>query len=148
MQVKLKQGICSSCGKDKLIINKSKKLCFICNNKASMARQALRKAKRIADGKAVDLTKMARFYKTFWRNSKQHVCFETGEPLYVYRAWHVHHLLEKKDYPHLAYNEDICVLLTLNQHALWHSLTDEDRAIKMPKTYAKYLQLKQKYNAN
>lgn len=145
MQQKFKEGVCKQCNKLKLITNKSKQLCLHCNQIQSLKRTLARRNLKIQAGKVVDLSKMAKFYKEFWAVTP-HYCFETNQPLYTYRAWHVHHLLEKKDYPQYALNNDVCVLLTLQQHALWHSLTDSDRAIKMPKTYKKYLEIKQKYN--
>lgn len=143
---KLKTGICKRCGNNKIIINKSKGLCLYCNNLASIKRSRERRLIRIQKGLVVDLNKVNKFYKKFWDSQTIKNCYETDVPLYTYNKWHVHHVLPKKQYPQYVYNLDICVLLSLQQHDLWHKLTDKDREIKMPKTYSKYLELKQKYN--
>ena len=145
MQIKYLKGICKRCNKEKIIINKSKKLCLYCNQKASIERSQLRKKERIKQGKDVDKSKLTKFYKDFYENHPTRTCFETNEPIVYYRSWNCHHLLEKKDYPQYAFIDEICVLLTLEMHALWHSLLEEDRPIKMPKTYKQYLLIKNKY---
>lgn len=145
MQIKYNKGICAKCGKDKVIVNKSKKLCLWCNSMAAKARTIARQAKRIATGKQVDKNALKSFYHQFWKAQHEHICFESGERLFTFRNWHIHHVLHKEDYPEHANNMDVCILLTLEFHALWHSLAPSDRAKKMPKTYERYLQLKQKY---
>lgn len=98
------------------------------------------------NGKDVDSSKLTKFYKDFYIKHQTKCCFETDEFIGNYRSWNCHHLLEKKKYPQYALLDDICVLLTLEMHSLWHSLNDEDKAKKMPKTYAQYLLIKNKYN--
>lgn len=85
------------------------------------------------------------FYKAVWE-MLPHVCYETGQQLYNYHNYHVHHLLEKKYYPAYKLNHDVCVLLTLEQHSRWHTLPPSELEAKMPKCWAKLQELKQKYN--
>lgn len=146
MQIKYKTAICSRCEKEKLIVNKSRKLCLFCNQKASLERAQLRRKERILNGKELDKSKLAKFYKDFYNTHPTKRCFETNEPIRSYRSWNCHHLLEKKDYPQYAFIDEICVLLTLEMHSLWHSLSNENRAKKMPNTYNQYLLIKNKYN--
>ena len=140
---KYKQGICSGCGKEKLIIVKSKRLCYYCKLKESIKRTKERKIKK---GKYIDYDKLGTFYKQFYEQHPTRRCFESGQPIYNGKPWNCHHVLEKKHYPEHIFNSDVCVLLTLELHSLWHTLSDEDRATKMPKTYARYLELLEKYN--
>lgn len=146
MRIKYKNDICSGCSKDRLIVNKSKKLCLFCNQKASVERSRIRRKERIAQGKELDKSKLARFYKKFYEEHPTKTCFETNEPITNYRSWNCHHLLEKRHYPQYAFLNDICVLLTLEMHALWHSLDEQNRCEKMPKTYKQYMTIKEKYN--
>lgn len=146
MQIKYKTGLCSVCEKERLIVNKSKKLCLFCNQKASVERSRIRRKERIAQGKELDKSKLARFYKKFYEQHPTKTCFETDEPITSYKSWNCHHLLEKKNYPQYAFLIDICVLLTLEMHALWHSLDEQNRAEKMPRTYKQYMIIKSKYD--
>lgn len=146
MQQKLKNGICKGCGKSTLIVQKSKGLCLLCNTKLSLERQRQRKLLKINKGIIVDPKRINIFYQNFWNTQPIKICYETGVPLYTFKSWHVHHLLEKKDYPQYAYNMDVCVLLSLESHSLWHSLIEIDRKLRMPKTYEQYLKTKHKYN--
>lgn len=140
------KGDCSKCGRNRLIANKSKKLCVFCNKLASIERTKERKKKLIEQGKAIDYDKLNDFYLDFWNSFEEKKCFETGENLYQFNKWHIHHILEKRDYPQHALNEDVCVLLSLEQHSLWHSLSEERKKALMPKTYKRYLELIEKYN--
>lgn len=138
MQIKYKKGICAACGKEKLITQKSKKLCYYCQAKASAKRSIERKIKQ---GKFIDKSALLKFYESFYNKQPEKICFETGVPIPNFRIWNVHHVLEKHKYPEYTFNEDVCVLLTLEQHSLWHGLNDSDKQIKMPKTWKKYQQL-------
>ena len=141
----LKSGVCSNCNEEKIIYHKSKKLCKICNLKRLSKQSHERQKKKIAEGKALDYNKLNTFYKQFWDLQKDKKCYETDEIIITFHKWHVHHLLEKNRFKEAAYDFDNCVLLTLQQHSLWHGLTDEERQKQMPKTYKKYLEMKQKY---
>jgi hypothetical protein len=143
--VTYKKGICNNCGKEKLIVIKSRKLCYICSAKVSAQRTYERKLKK---GTLLDYSKLKQFYADFYNNHPTQICFETGVKIYNGKHFNVHHVLEKKDYPEHMFNTDICVLLTLEAHSLWHSLSNIDRQLKMPKTYCKLLELKKKYNIN
>ena len=143
---KFKVGICKGCNKPKLIIHKGKGLCLTCNQKAAFERSKQRRFIKIQNGLAIDLTEVNKFYKRFWDLQTNKVCYETGVPLYRFNKWHVHHLIEKGKHPEHALNTDVCILLTLQQHALWHSLSNKSRELQMPNTYKKYIELKQKYN--
>jgi hypothetical protein len=145
MQVKYKIGLCKGCELEKLIYHKGKKLCSTCNQKRLSKEAEARRKLKIAEGKALDFDKLKIFYKQFWDNQKEKICYETNEKLYEFNKWHVHHLLEKDKYMEAAYDFDNCVLLTLQQHSLWHGLTDKEKEKQMPKTYEKYLKIKEKY---
>lgn len=142
MRIKYKEGICSRCNKPKLIVNKSKKLCLYCNNtvrlQRSLAKQKLKKQYVATD-------KMEDFYKTFWKSQPEKRCFETGQQIYKYNKWHIHHILHKNIYPEHTLNPDVCVLLTLEMHSLWHTIAESDRKKLMPHTYNRFLELKHKY---
>lgn len=146
MKQTLKSGICSSCNEEKIIYHKSKKLCKLCNLKRLSTQSRERQNKKIAEGKALDYDKLRKFYKQFWDAQKEKVCYETNESLIAFNKWHVHHLLEKNKVMEAAYDFDNCVLLTLQYHSLWHGLTDKERERQMPKTFKRYLEMKQKYN--
>lgn len=146
MQIKYKYGYCNACGDWKLIIHKSLHLCFTCNEKRKTKKYAERRKKRVGEGQKADKAALTKFYREVWDRHTEHKCYESGERLWVYRKWHVHHLLHKEDYPELAFNHDICILLSLEQHALWHTISPSDRKLKMPKTYAKYLEILKKYD--
>jgi len=143
MTPKYKTGVCKGCGKEKLIIVKSKSLCYYCKIKASAQRTKERKIKK---GTSLDYGKLATFYREFYERHPTRKCFESGRFIYDGKHWNVHHCLEKKRYPEHIFNPDVCVLLTLQLHSLWHTLSEEDRKIKMPKTYTRYLELLEKYN--
>ena len=147
MKITYKKGTCKGdCGKsDVLLVHKSLGLCQFCDMKRKMKKYAEKRKERVKTGEKADKNKLQRFYKTVWEKSEPY-CYETGERLWRYHSWHVHHVLHKEDYPLLAFNEDICVLLTLEQHMKWHDLAKSDRPRFMPRTWAKYLELCNKYN--
>lgn len=147
MNIKYKEDICWGCNLPKLITQKSLHLCTSCNNKRLSKSYRERLKKRIKEGKITDKQRLSRFFKKYWSKYKEHVCFESGEKLYYYSSWHLHHLIEKGPHPELAYKEDNIVYLTLQYHSLWHSSTDEQKKKLMPKTYKRYLEIKLKYNA-
>lgn len=148
IKIKYKLGICKGgCSTtEKIIYNKSKGLCYYCNVKAMVKRQNDRRKMKIEKGLALDSNKLQSFYKSFYKQHPTKRCFETNEEILYFKSWNCHHLLEKHKYPHLAYNVDICVLLTLEQHRLWHDIDDEKRKELMPKTYEQYCKIKNKYN--
>lgn len=145
MIAKYKTGVCKGCGKEKLIVVKSKKLCYYCNIKASIQRTKERKIKK---GTYLDYDKLGTFYREFYEQHPTKRCYESDRYIRNGKHWNVHHVLEKRQYPEHIFNSDVCVLLTLELHSLWHTLSDEDRAIKMPKTYNRYLELLDKYITN
>lgn len=145
MKIKYKTGICSGCGKDKLITNKSKNLCTFCNQNRLQKKSKERYNKKVQEGKAIDYKKLDQFYLDFWNAQKEKICYETQQPITTFNKWHIHHLLEKDKHIEYAYNFDNCVLLTLEQHHLWHGLCMEDKAKLMPRTYQKYMEIKEKY---
>lgn len=145
MKIKYRNGICSDCGGDKLIVQKSKKLCFTCNRKRLSNLAEEKRKKKIQEGKVLDYNELQDFYKAFWKSQPEKICFETGKPLFKFHKWHVHHLLEKSKYPQAAFDFDNCVLLNLEQHSLWHHLTEKRKEIMMPRTFEKYLKIKEKY---
>lgn len=141
MKISYKRGSCSECERDDvLIVQKSLKLCSFCNAKRLTKRYNEKRKDKVTAGEKADKTKLVKFYKEVWDRNPP-LCYETGERLWNYNKWHVHHVLEKQDYPHLAFDHDVCVLLTLEQHSLWHSIAPSDRPKKMPKTFKKYLDL-------
>lgn len=118
-------------------------MCFNCSQKASIARsKARKKLKEPKEAKKYE--NLEPFYKQVWEMQHK-VCYESGQQLYNYHNWHVHHLLEKKHYPEYKLNPDVCVLLTLEQHSKWHTLPPSELETKMPKCWAKLQELKQKY---
>lgn len=144
--IKYSLGTCLECGKIKLITNKRKHLCMYCNSKILMKKSLDRKKEKISKGLIVDPAKMSTFYKEFMVANQPHVSYETGDAITNCRPWNIHHLLEKKDYPNLALNHDVCIYLTLAEHSTWHQLSNKSRQEQFPNSYAKYLQLKEKYN--
>lgn len=146
MKIKYEYGICSKCGFPKLITQKSLYLCTSCNRKRLAKKAYSRLKEKIRQGKVSDKDRVRRFFKKYWKKHLPHVCFETGQPLFVYHGWHLHHLLPQEDFPQYALNEDNIVYLSLSLHRLWHDLTDEKRQHQMPKTWAAYNKIKKKYN--
>lgn len=145
MKISYKKGTCKGdCGReDVLIVNKSLCLCQWCNQKRLVKRYNENRNKKVKNGTKARVPES--FYKKVW-NNQPHFCYETGEPLYTYRNWHVHHVLHKEDYPEHALNPDVCVLLSLDVHATWHNLAPSDRPKYMPKTYKRYIELLIKYD--
>ena len=136
--------MCScGCGKYGLIVQKSLGLIASCNQKRLVKKYQERRKQKVKEGKKAQVPE--RYYKMVWAMNDP-VCFETGVPLYHYHKWHVHHLLHKEDYPELALKTDISVLLSLEMHMQWHQLAKSDREKKMPKTWAKYVEICKKYN--
>jgi 5-methylcytosine-specific restriction endonuclease McrA len=126
-------------------VQKSLGLIAPCNQKRLTKRYQEKRKQKIKQGKKADKNKLEDYYRKVW-DANDHVCFETDEPLYKFHKWHVHHVLHKEDYPELAFNLDVAVLLSLEKHMLWHDLAPSDRPKKMPKTYSKYLELCKNYN--
>lgn len=147
MKISYKYGSCSGdCGRDNvLIIQKSLGLCAWCNQKRLTKKYQERRKARIDAGQKADKTKLEKYYRQVW-DQNEHVCYETAEPLYKFHKWHVHHVLHKEDHPTLAFNLDVSVLLSLEAHMRWHDMAKSDRPVKMPKTWAKYLDLCKQYN--
>ena len=146
MRIKYEQDICWGCDLPKLITHKGLHLCTSCNQKRLAKLYRARLKERIKSGKITDKQRLARFFKKYWRDHIERRCFESDEKLYSYRSWHLHHLLPKEDYSEYAYNTDNIIYLSLEMHALWHSLTDNERQQQMPKTWAAYVKIKTKYN--
>jgi hypothetical protein len=144
MKINYKEGLCSECGDIKLIVQKSLSLCTKCNNRRLTKRYSENRKKKQQPEQDARLNK---FYREFW-DSREHISFESASPLFTYHKWYVHHVLDKKDYPELMFNQDICVLLTLEEHHSWHSIAFSDRKKKLPKTYKRYLELLKKYDRN
>ena len=144
MKIKYIEDFCNGCGDKKLIVQKTLKLCIGCNQKRLTKRYQESRKKKISNHEKADKTKLQSFYREVW-DSHQPTCYETGQPLWNYRSWHVHHVLHKEDYPNLAFNHDVCVLLTLEMHSLWHTIAPSDRPRLLPKTYQKYLDLCKQY---
>lgn len=145
MKINYKIGICADCGREKLIAHKSLKLCWLCNQVRLSKRYAERRKQKIKDGVKADKSKLNSYYKKIW-DLREHRCYESGEPLFKFHKALVHHVLHKEDYPALAFNEDVSVLLTWELHSQWHSMAKSDRPRKMPKTWARYLELLKKYD--
>jgi len=143
MKINYKYGICSDCGRESLIVQKALCLCQFCNSKRLTKKYAENRKKKVEKGTKASVPD--RFYKMVWAMN-DHVCYETGEPLYTYHKALVHHVLHKEDYPELALKLDVCVLLTWQAHSNWHTMAKSDRKDKMPKTWAKYLELCKQYN--
>jgi hypothetical protein len=144
LKIKYKEGICNECGETKLIVQKSLGLCTRCNQRRLTKRyNENRKKKQEPEYEA----KLNKFYRDVWDNNTP-VCYESGSPLFRYHKWHVHHILDKQHYPNHIFNHDVCVLLSLEKHSLWHTLAPSDRKTQMPKTYQRYLELLKKYDRN
>lgn len=144
MKINYKEGICSQCNEYKLIIQKSLNLCTSCNQKRLTKKYHENRKKKVNNGQKADKTKLQSFYREVWDRNPP-FCYETGQPLWNFKSWHIHHVLHKEDYPELAFNHDTCVLLTLEMHSTWHTIAPSDRAKYMPKTYTKYLSLCETY---
>lgn len=142
MQIKYKSDVCKSCGKRRLIVIKSKKLCYYCNEKRKIQKTKERLLKKGITKKYEELNI---FYKKVWDSTNPKICYETGVKILRYKKWHIHHVLEKSKYPEHIFNPSVCVLLTLQQHSLWHTLNNEQRQKQMPKTYNKFIELKKQY---
>lgn len=139
------KGICSKCGLPKLIVNKRLNLCALDDRKRKATIYAIRRKEKAKRGEKVDKAEMAKFFKYYWNKYSDHRCFETGEPLYFYKSYYLHHCLEKQDYPELAFKEDNIIYLSLILHSNWHSLTDSEKEKQMPKTWKKTNETKKKY---
>lgn len=146
IKIKYVIGICRCCGQEGWITNKSLGLRLWCDNKRKSALYRKRRKEREKKGEKTDRTKLAKFFKHYWETHPNHVCYETGEPLYFYKSWYIHHLIEKDGREDLAFKEDNIIYLSQQQHSLWHNLAESEREKKMPKTYQKWIETKQKYN--
>lgn len=115
------KGICAGCDTERLIVNKSKKLCLGCNKKASIQRSRIRREKRIAEGEDIDPLKLALFYQSYWNRHPIRYCVECGVELKNFKRWHIHHLIPKRDFK--EYEDDIvfadsnCVYVCLQCHS-------------------------------
>lgn len=145
MQIKLEVKICKGCNLPKTITNKGKCLCFICNSKRLAKTANERKKKRIEQGRIANPNELNKFFKDYWLTHPTKCCFESGKQIKTYSKGNLHHLLEKSKYPQFALLKDNMVILTWEYHNIWHMLTDIERAIKMPTTYQRYLEIKEKY---
>lgn len=143
--MRFKLGICSKCGELKLIVNKGLKLCAKDDWKRKATLYASRRKERAKQGKVVDKAEMAKFFKKYWEKYLDHRCFESGEPLYYYKSYFIHHLLFKEPYPQFAYKEDNIIYLSHLNHALYHSLTEAEREKQFPKTTKRLHDIRKKY---
>lgn len=143
--MRYEKGICTKCGLPKLIVNKRLGLCALDDRKRKASLYATRRKEKAKKGKIVDKAEMAKFFKYYWGKYTNHICFETGEPLYQYKSYYLHHLLFKEKYPQFAFKEDNIVYLSLLQHSLYHSLTTAEREKQFPKVTKKLNEIKQKY---
>ena len=116
MDLKYKIGICSCCGAEKLITQKSKRLCEKCRQaamrKTPLKRQSTpiaRSTKPIAKfsekGKVkkraeVDFYKRSWDSKSDWKDSCR--CEECGVNIPSYRSNYISHILSRGAYPELA----------------------------------------------
>jgi hypothetical protein len=145
MRIKYNKGTCAECKEpDKLIVQKSLHICQSCNQKRLTKRYREKRQTKVQSNEKADKTKLTSFYREVW-DANPPLCFETGDRLWTFRNWNVHHILHKEDFPELAFNHDICVLLTLEMHSKWHTIAPSDRPKMMPKTYRRYLELCEQY---
>lgn len=104
---KYKEGICSGCGKEKLITQKRLNLCSWCNQDR-LRKKSLEKTKHRYQS-------LKKFYKDYWDKHENRECYECGKELLVYRNWHIAHIIPKREQKNysidITYNYDnICYL--------------------------------------
>lgn len=143
---KFSVGLCSECGNANMLVNKSLKLCIGCNQKRLYKQSLERKKIKIKDGKIINPSRLDKFYKQYWDTNKERFCYECGCPLYVYKKWHIHHVIPKRHFLKylpidIVYNNDFCIYLCLEHHAQAETNLD-----KVPLTKELTIKIKEKCN--
>lgn len=123
----------------------SKKRCIGCYGRERSKVYRDRQKNRIKN-KNYDRPNLERFFRLYWDTHPERKCLECGEDFFKFRTWHIHHVALKSKYPEHAFNPDVCVYLCLGCHAKAHSTPKSKYEEKMPKTYEKFLELKEQLN--
>jgi hypothetical protein len=132
MQIKYVEGICSECGLEKIIVHKSKKLCYLCLNKLrtqKYMKSSLEKKKE----QGVSSKQDKEFYQQIW-NERRHICYETGKFLgekpSLPVSFYCHHILPKGLYPEFRYKKWNIILVHPDTHAQIESNIDKCPRVK------------------
>lgn len=128
------KGVCNSCGCERLIVHKSKNLCYFCTKKAEVKRRIEKHRKRVDEGLEIDPLKLSLFYQSYWNRHSDRYCVECGIELRRYHKWHIHHLIPKKNWR--LYADDIvfadsnCVYVCLQCHSQAETDVQKTKEIK------------------
>ena len=116
---KYKQGICSECGQDNLIVYTSGKLCYICNLKRKADKR--KPLNPISKKGRETMKKDTQFYEQIW-NERPHRCEECGTSLgNVWQRIYFSHILTKGSQPTLRHNKENINLLCAKHHIQWET---------------------------
>jgi hypothetical protein len=118
MQIKYEEGICLECGLLKIIVHKSKCLCYLCLNKLR-TKKYMKSTESRRKQKGISSSKDKQFYEQIWKE-RGHICYETGKFLgetpSLPISFYMHHLLEKRNYPQYRYEKWNIVMLHPDIH--------------------------------
>lgn len=113
MYRKIESGICSKCGEFRVIANKSKKLCYICNKKRLSTKN---KKKRQYIKVKPRVTGERELFLSIWEK-RPHFCVNCGAPLGDEPKTHFFsHIKSKAAFPELRLDENNIELLCLQCH--------------------------------
>ena len=129
------EGVCSKCGKTRIIVNKRHYLCQECNYVRLHGHAPGRKPigyKRFNEKFAYCVkwgfsSEKSLFEHVF--DSRPHVSQVSGKPIHDARPHNFAHILPKaiNKYPHLRFCPWNIALMTLMEHHLWDNGTDDQR---------------------
>jgi len=127
-KIKYQVGICSKCGKEKIITQKTLHLCLHCQDAYYRRNQVNKKQKpipRYSESGRKRKAKDIDFYKKAWEK-KQDLdggcrCENCGVYLPVYSSTFVSHILTRGANPELAHDFDNYNILCLACHRQWET---------------------------
>jgi len=155
MRVVYKTGVCSKCGKEKIITQKSKQLCFFCQQ-YSYKRPIVKKPQKpipkfSVNGRKRKLEDVS-FYKKAWELKQDecggNYCENCGKYLVKYSSVFISHILSRGAFPELAHDFDNYFILCLNCHSQVEFGKDKESMNIYYDSLKRIESLKQKYYEN
>ena len=121
--IRYKKGICEKCGNERMIVNKTYRLCYYCNQ-IRMHGTPYKKRKPTGE---------MNLFKEIW-NARPHVSEISGRNLEVFAGRMsmlfpnmFAHILDKKNYPNERNNPDNIMLVHPEEHTLIDQGTEKQR---------------------
>lgn len=92
--IQRKKKTCKGCNRDSYIYAKG--LCGICYSKERSKEYRKREIAKARSGDILDRAALQKFYRNYWEEHTERICYECGCNLYKYHSWHILHIIPKR----------------------------------------------------